>query len=127
MAVTAKSFPNTNAQEKMVKALVSATATDVDPITKIAAKTTSGNGLGSYSQGITFNAVSGASVTMSGTPLINVAAGVTINFIELHGFDNGVLNEYTPLIVFAITAESFPYAGSITITSCTLSISNTIS
>lgn len=131
MAVTAKAFYETLAQEMMLKALVTDAVHDYDSgghegITKVSAKTTSGSGLGSFSADITWASVSTSSVSKSNTPVINVAASNTINYIELNSY-NTTISGYYPLLVFTINAEAFPYAGSITITGCTLSISDTVS
>ena len=125
MAVTAKAFYNDNVKNAMLAGLTVHGFGVYNPINKVAAKTTSGLGLGSFNDDITWATASGGSVAKSDTPVINVTAGHTINYLELHWFDT-TLTDYVPALVFTISAESFPYAGSITITAATLSVSSTI-
>jgi hypothetical protein len=133
MAITAKVFYETIAQDLMLKALTTdaiydATGTQsgiYEGIKKVSAKTTTGLGIGSFSDDITWANVSSGSVSASDTPVINVSGGTTINYLELMGYDT-VATIFVPYIVFTIDAEVFTYAGSITITSCTLEISDTI-
>ncbi len=125
MAVTAKAFYSDDTKNAMLAGLAVHGIGNIDPITKVSAKTTAGIGLGSYSADITWGTISEGAVAKSNTPVINVGAGVTINNILLMWYDT-VLTDYVPAFNFTIDAEAFPYAGSITITSATLSISSTI-
>lgn len=125
MAVTAKEFYSNDTKNAMLAGLTVNGIGNIDAITKVAAKTTAGIGLGSYSADITWGTISEGAVSKSNTPVINVGAGVTINNILLMWYDT-VLTDYVPAFSFTIDAEAFPYAGSITITSATLSISSTI-
>jgi hypothetical protein len=126
MAVTAKAFYNNIAQNSMLDGLVSHGFGDYDAITKIAAKATSGLGLGSFSETLTFGTPATGSVSITNTPVLNITASNTINYLQLMGLDTN-LTDYVPYIIFTIDAEEFAYDGTITITGLTLSVSSTIS
>jgi len=144
MAVTAKAFKSNYAQNYMLDILTS-TGNDYDTIrgnlwgsvthasgiSKIYADNatqTSGNNYTTDFDGIaslTWGSVSGGSVSITNTPVLSVDAGTTINYLGLIQENTGG-SEWRALIEFTISAEEFTYAGTITITSLTLEISNTI-
>jgi len=98
----------------------------VGAITKISAKTTSGEGAGHANQDITWGSISSGSVSVSGTPVLNISAGITITHIALIAMDSGAFNDYVNMVLVAIDSETFTYAGTITITACTLTVSATL-
>ena len=136
MAVTAKAFKGSYAQNYMLTALINGigdtsggrTWEGINIIYADNATQTSGTNyttdLDGYAN-LNWGSVSGGSVSKSNTPVINISASNTINYIGLAETDTGG-SDWRTHIEFKISAETFPYAGFITITGCTLSVSNTI-
>lgn len=99
---------------------------DIGPITKISAKTSSGQGEGLAGVSITWGSISSGSVSVVGTPIITIPAGNTITHIALIAMDSGTFNDYVNIVLVAIDSETFTYQGTITITACTLTTSATL-
>ena len=99
---------------------------DIQGITRIAAKTTGGEGSGVAHAAITWSSISDGSVAVTGTPIITVPAGNTITHIALVAFDNGSFQQYVNIVLVSIDSETFTYQGTITITACTLTTSATL-
>lgn len=70
--------------------------------------------------------ISGGSVSKTGSMIMTVNAGSTVDEIQI--FDNTLSGtvEITPTVSFSIDDEEFVYEGTIVIDTLTLSISNTI-
>lgn len=99
---------------------------DIGPVTKISAKVSSGQGDGLADKNITWGSISSGSVSVVGTPVLTIPAGYTITHIALIAMDSGSFNDYVNIVLVAIDSETFTYAGTITITSCTLTCSATL-
>lgn len=99
---------------------------DIQAITRIAAKVSSGEGSGAAYVAVTWGAIGSGSVSVTGTPVITVPAGNTITHIALVAFDNGTFQDYVNIILVSIDSETFTYQGTITITACTLTTSATL-
>lgn len=130
MAITAKAL-TTNGRNAVLKGLTTGGFANIGAITKIAAKTSSGEGAGhdffpDGATNLTWGTISNGSVSISGTPILNISAGITITHLALLAFDNGAFNDYVNMVLVTIDAETFTYAGTITITSCTLTCSATL-
>lgn len=135
MAVTNKYFQGPIAQQWMLSILTSGAETDdistirqfggmyASPLAYIDARQELITDLGNRAS-LTWGEVS-SSVSITNTPVINVDAGQTINYINLCSL---LTNEnYITPIVFEIEPEEFTNAGTITITGLTLSIPSDIS
>ena len=122
MAVTAKSFVSTTLQTE----IVSATKDLIDKI--CASETTTLAKESGYiaepNATLTWGTASSGSVSISNTPVLSITAGSEINYLTLYYQTGGGDVEK---IRFTISEEVFTYAGTITITGLTLSISSTIS
>jgi len=88
------------------------------------------NSRGESSSGNLYSAASSGSAALTANVVINVSAGST----GLDGVTRIVYNHYTapstyvPIYIIALSpAEEFTYAGTITITSATVTISSTMS
>ena len=126
MAIISKTLTDSG-RNATLNGLINVGAGNISGITKVSARTTSGqSGSGHTMQDITFGSISGGSVSMVGTPVLNISAGITINHIGLLAFDSGALNDYVVQVLVAIDNEVFTFAGTITITSCTLTTSATL-
>lgn len=130
MAITAKAL-TTNGRNAVLKGLTAGGFANIGPITKIAAKTSSGEGQGhdffpDGATALTWGTIEDGSVAISGTPVLNISAGITITHLALLAFDSGSFNDYVNMVLVTIDAETFTYAGTITITSCTLTCSATL-
>ena len=98
----------------------------IGPITKIAAKNSSGPGDGLADVNITWGSIGSGSVAVTGTPIITIPAGNTITHIALIAMDSGAFNDYVNIVLVSIDSETFTYQGTITITACTLTTSATL-
>lgn len=132
MAITAKTL-TTYGRNAVLKGLTVGGFSNISGITKIAAKTSSGDGAGhaffpagDTTNSLTWGTIEDGSVAISGTPVLNIRAGITITHIALLAFDSGAFNDYVNMVLVAIDSETFTYAGTITITSCTLTCSATL-
>jgi hypothetical protein len=135
MAVTAKNFKGSYSKNYMLTALINGigdtsggTWEGINYVYADNATQTSGTNYNTDFDGystLLWGSVASGSVAKSNTPVINISASTTINYIGLFESDTGG-SDWRTHIEFTISAEAFPYAGSITITSCTLSISDTI-
>lgn len=129
MAITSKTL-NEVGRNASVNGIANVGFGDVSGITKVTARSSGTTGGGIAQANITWGTVSGGSIAKSNTPVITIpvpSSPVTVNAIGLSAFDSGGLNDYTDVITVAIDAEVFNYQGSITITSCTLTASATLS
>ena len=125
MAIISKTLTESGRNASLKGLIIGGTA-NIGAITKISAKVSSSEGAGHANQDITWNTISGGSVSVSGTPVINISAGITITHIALIAFDSGSFNDWVNMVLVAIDSETFTYAGTITITSCTLTASATL-
>ena len=126
MAIISKTLTE-NGRNASLNGLVNTGFGNIGGITKVSARTSSGlSGQGHAIADITFGTISTGAVSMTGTPVISISAGITINHIGLLAFDSGALNDYVVQVLVAIDNEVFTYAGTITITSCTLTASATL-
>jgi hypothetical protein len=130
MAIISKALTD-NGRNAVLKGLTSGGFANIGAITKISAKTSSGEGPGhdffpDGATALTWGTISSGSVSVSGTPILNISAGITITHIALLAFDSGVFNDYVNMVLVAIDSETFTYAGTITITACTLTVSATL-
>lgn len=124
MAIISKSL-ETVGRNAVVFALTRIGYGTVHGISYVACKTNSGLGNGLYSAAITWDTPSNGSTTTDNAYVINISAGQTINYIQFNAYDDGV-SDYGPVIIVAIDAEVFTYAGAITIVSATLTASSTL-
>lgn len=128
MAIISKTL-NEVGRNASVNAIANVGFGNVGGITKVTARASGTTGTGIAQADITWGTASNGSIAKSNTPVITIpvpGAAVTVNFIGLSAFDSGSLNDYTDPITVAIDAEVFNYQGSITITSCTLTASATL-
>lgn len=126
MAVISKNFPATGtavgiAQRAMLTGLVSTGVGDWSGINHI------NYYYGTWANGddLTWGTIT-TDVSITNTPVINVDAGRTVTKLGLAGQNAGAPTSNVALIEINIDDEDFTYAGTITITSLELSISNTI-
>lgn len=130
MAIISKTLSDTG-RNALLKGLITGGFSNIGAITKIAAKTSSGEGAGhdffpDGATSLTWGTIESGAVSISGTPVLNIGAGTTITHIALLAFDSGSFNDYVNQVLVAIDSEVFTYAGTITITSCTLTVSATL-
>ena len=133
MAIISKTLTE-NGRNASLKGLITGGTANIGAITKIAAKTSSGDGAGHdfWPDGATalaWNTISEGSTSINGTPVLNISvtgSAIIITHIALMGFDSGAFNDYVNMVLVSINAETFDYSGTITITSCTLTVSATL-
>ena len=125
MAIISKALTD-NGRNSALKGVITGGFGDTAGIVKVSAKTTSGEGAGHANADVTWGTISSGSVSISGSPVISISAGITITHIALLAFDSGVFNDYVNRVLVAIDSETFTYAGTITITACTLTASATL-
>ena len=95
---------------------------NVGAITKVIAHSTAAD---EYMDDITWGPIASGAVAKTDTPVISVVAGKVIDSITLSGY-NTATTDYNSLITIDIDNETFTYAGTITITTCSLSVSSTL-
>ncbi len=128
MAIISKTLQDTG-RNATLKGLVTSGFGDIGGITKVTARTSGLTGVGVAQANITWGTIASGSVSKSNTPILTIpvpSSAVTINFIGLTAFDSGSFNDYVDQITVEIDPEEFEYQGSITITSCTLTASSTL-